>query len=53
MAVKDFDIETWYKRLGHIGDEGLETLARKVFLPSFVGISLKTCVHCLARKTYR
>ena len=29
MAVKSFDIETWYKRLGLIGEKGLGTLARK------------------------
>ena len=29
VAVKDSDIEIWHKRLGHIGEKGLETLARK------------------------
>ena len=53
VAVKNSDIETWHKRLGHVGEKGLETLARKGFLPSFVGMSLKTCAHCLARKAHR
>lgn len=53
ITVKDYKIETWHKMLGHISKKRLETLARKVFLCSFVGIFLKTCVHCLARKTYR
>ena len=44
VAVNNSDIETWHKRLGHIGEKGLETLAKKGFLPSFVGMSLKTCV---------
>ena len=44
VTVKDFDIETWYKRLGYIGEKRLETLA---------SISLKTRVHCLIRKAQR
>ena len=51
IVVKDSNIETWHKRLGHIGEKGLETLARKGFLPSFAGTSLKTYVHCLTGKT--
>ena len=53
VVVKDFDIEKWYKRLGHIGEKGLKTLAKKGFLPSFAGMSLKTCVHCLEGKTHK
>ena len=52
VAVKDSDIETWHKRLGHISEKRLKTLARKRFLPSFAGTSLKTCVHCLTGKTH-
>ena len=37
MAIKDSDIETWHKRLDHIGEQGLETLTKKGFLPSFTG----------------
>ena len=29
VAIKDYDIETWHKRLGHIGENELEILARK------------------------
>ena len=50
VAVKDFDIKTWHKRLGFISEKWLETPTRKGFLPSFVSISLKTRVHCLIRK---
>ena len=53
VVVKDTDIETWHKRLGHIGEKVLETLARKGFLPSFAGMSFKTCAHYLAGKTHR
>ena len=53
MVIKDSDIETWHKRLDHIGEKGLETLAKKWFLSSFAGTSLKTCVYCLAGKTHK
>ena len=38
--------------LVHIGEKGLETLAKKGFIPSFAGMSLKTCVHCLTEKAH-
>ena len=53
VVVKDFDIKTWHKSLVHIGKKGLETFARKRFLPSFANMSLKTCVHYLVGKMYR
>ena len=53
VAIKDSDIETLYKRFGHIGEKGLETLAIKGFLPSFSDISLKTFAYSLAGKTHR
>ena len=53
MAVKDSDIKTWHKRLSHIGEKALETLAIKGFLPSVAGTSLKTYVYCLIGKTHR
>lgn len=51
-AIKDSNTEIWHKRLGPINKKWLETLARKGFLPSLGGISLKTCVYYLARKTH-
>ena len=53
MAIKAFDIETWYKRLGLIGEKGLGVLARKWFLPNFAGMSLKTCVHYLVGRVHK
>ena len=41
------------QRLGHIGEKELEIISRKGFLPSLAGTSLKTYVHCLARKTHK
>ena len=29
LVVKVSDIETWHKRVGHIGEKGLETLVKK------------------------
>ena len=52
VAIKDFNIETLHKKLGHIGQQGLETLAKKKFLPSFSSMSLKTCIHYLPGKTH-
>ena len=47
VAAKDSVIETWHKRLGHVGEKRLETLSKKKrFLPSFADASLKTYVHC-------
>ena len=51
VAVKDSDIETWYKRLGHIGEKRLEILAKKGFLPNFTGMFHKICIHYLVINT--
>ena len=53
VAVKNSEIETWHKRFDHIDEKVLETIARKEFLLSFTSMSLKTCVHCLTKKTHR
>ena len=53
IAVKDSDIEMWHKRLSHIGEKGIEILARKRFLPNLVSMSLKTCVYYLIGKTHK
>ena len=50
---KGESIDLWHKRLGHISEKGLQTLARKQFLPELQGTSLKSCDHCLVGKTYR
>ena len=48
---KGESIDLWHKRLGHISEKGLQTLARKQFLPELQGTYLKSCDHCLAGKT--
>ena len=53
VTVKNYDIKTWQKRLSHVNEKGLETLARKEFLPNFGGMSLQTWVYCLVGKTHR
>ena len=50
---KGESIDLWHKRLGHISEKGLQTLARKQFLPKLQGTSLKSCDHCLVGKTHR
>ena len=46
-------INLWHRRLGHISEKRLQTLARKQFLPNLQSMPLKTCDHCLVRKTHR
>ena len=41
VVQKDASIELWHRRLGHINEKGLQTLARKQFLPNFQGMPLK------------
>ena len=53
VAQWDVSIELWHRRLGHISEKGLQTLARKQFLPNLQGMPLKTCNHCLVGKTQR
>jgi transposase InsO family protein len=46
-------IELWHKRLGHMSEKGLQTLARREVLTGVKGTSLKSCVDCLAGKQHR
>ncbi|TXG69536.1 hypothetical protein EZV62_004471 [Acer yangbiense] len=46
-------IELWHKRLGHMSEKGLQTLARREVLIEVKGTSLKGCVDCLAGKQHR
>ena len=50
---RDVSIELWHRRLDHINEKGLQTLARKQFLPNLHGMPLKTCDHCLVGKAHR
>ena len=52
-AQRDVSIELWHRRLSHISEKGLQTLARKKFLRNLHGMPLKTCDHCLVGKTHR
>ena len=52
-AQRDVSIELWHMRLGHISEKGLQTLARKQFLPNLQGMPLNTCDHCLVGKAHR
>ena len=46
-------IELWHKRLGHISEKGLHSLAQKDLLPEVKGMTLRPCVDCLAGKQHR
>ena len=43
----------WHTRLGHIGQESMNRLARKNLLSQFTKINMPTCKCCLASKTTR
>ena len=53
VVQRDGSIELWHRRLGHISEKGLQTLARKQFLPNLQDMPLKTCDHCLFGKAHR
>jgi hypothetical protein len=43
----------WHKRLGHMGEKGLFTLAKKALIKVSKGIPLNPCDHCLFGKQHR
>ena len=51
-AQRDASIELWHRKLGHISEKGLQTLARKQFFPNLQGMPLKTC-NFLVGKAHR
>ena len=44
---------TWHARLGHIGQEKTNRLARKNLLSQLAKVSLPTCEHCLLGRSTR
>ena len=53
VTSTDVDIQTWHARLGHIGQERMNKLAKEEILGSYDKIELATCSHCLAGKATR
>jgi ABC-type transport system involved in cytochrome c biogenesis ATPase subunit len=53
IVERDSNIELWHKRLGHMSEKGLHSLAHKDFLPELKGMTLKPCVDYLAGKQHR
>ena len=43
----------WHARLGHIGQERINRLARENLLSQFTKIDMPNCEYCLAGKTIR
>ncbi|CAL5342497.1 unnamed protein product [Camellia sinensis] len=46
-------VELWHKRLAHMSEKGLATLAKKNLLSGMKNALLKRCTHCLAGKQNR
>ena len=49
----DVDVITWHARLGHIGQDRMNRLAKEGHLGSLSKIEMSTCENCLARKITR
>lgn len=52
-TVEGTSMDLWHKRLGHMSEKGLQTLARRQLLPSMQGTTLSHCDHCLIGKQHR
>ena len=50
---KDFSMELWHRRLGHMSEKGLQALSKREVLPDLRGIHLNPCIDCLAGKQHR
>ena len=48
-----YNVIIWHTRLGHIGQERMNRLARENLLGQFTKIDMPTCEYCLANKTIR
>ncbi|CAL9150026.1 unnamed protein product [Musa hybrid cultivar] len=48
---KDFSMELWHRRLGHMSEKGLQALSKREVLPYLIGIHLNPCIDCLAATT--
>ena len=52
-TTSDVDSVVWHARLGHIGQDRMNRLARDSLLGQIAKINLPTCEHCLAGKFTR
>ena len=52
-TASDVDSVVWHARLGHIGQDTMNRLARDDLLGQIDKINLPTCEHCLAEKSTR
>ena len=50
---KDFSMELWHRRLGHMSEKGLQAISKREVLPYLKGIHLNPCIDCLAGKQHR
>ena len=52
-SVSDDNVNVWHARLGHIGQQRMNRLAKEGFLGNINKVDLPTCEHCLAGKIAR
>ena len=52
-TANNVDSVIWHARLGHIGQDRMNRLARDGLLGQLAKINLPTCEHCLAEKSTR
>ena len=52
-AVRDFSIDLWHRRLGHMNKKEIQTLVRKQRLPKVRGNARKSCVDSIYEKQHR
>ena len=53
LVENDTLSELWYRRLSHMSEKGIDSLAKKNLLSGVKQAKLKKCVHCLASKQER
>ena len=52
-SPNDVDVDIWHARLGHIGQQRMDILAKERLLGPIEKVNLPTCENCLARKMAR
>ena len=53
LVENDTSSELWHRRLSHMSEKGIDSLAKKNLLSGVKQAKLKKCVHCLAGKQKR
>ena len=48
--ISNNDVNIWHARLGHIGQQRMDRLAKDDLLGQIENVNISTCENCLARK---